>query len=166
MRLKVQLTDQQANVYALAGTENTVPLTAPAAYQVAAPFGADIGGVSPAFFAIANNDALGYSEFDSWLTIGVTDGTATGAISASPGFDIAALWTADMRLVQPDGAVFYMDPTTMGANSGSDPIVVMQVTMPSANMAAGETMATGTLQGRTVGGGEDWAGQSMVWKYP
>jgi len=40
------------------------------------------------------------------------------------------------------------------------------VTMLSANMVAGETMATAQLQGRTPNGGNDWQGQSMVWKYP
>jgi hypothetical protein len=42
----------------------------------------------------------------------------------------------------------------------------MQVTMLTANMVAGETMATGSLQGRTTNGGDDWQGQAMVWKYP
>ena len=135
MRLSVELTAEQSNVYAMSGTATTGPLTAPAAYQVAAPFGADVGGVSPAFFAIANNDALGFSEFDSWLTIGVTDGSTPGAISASPGFDIATSWTADTPLSQDDGAVFYMDPSTMGANSGTDPIVLMQITMPTADLS-------------------------------
>ena len=120
----------------------------PAAYQVAAPFGADIGGVSPAFFAIANNDAFGYAEFDSWLTIGVTDGSAPGAISASPGFDIASQWTATTPLLQTDGAIFFMDPGTMGANSGSDPIVMAQMTLSADDAASGT--ATAKLQGRNA----------------
>jgi hypothetical protein len=166
MRVSVELTAQQANVYALAGTLDSGPLTAPAAYQVAAPFGADIGGVSPAFFPIANNDALGYSEFDSWLTVGVTDGSAPGAIAASPGFDIATMWTATTPLLQNDGAVFYMDPTTMGSNSGSNPVVLMQITMLSANMGlAGETMATATVQGNLADSLDSWSSR-MVWKYP
>ena len=42
-------------------------------------FGADVGGVNPAFFAI--NAA---AEFDSWLTIGMTDASAPGALATSP----------------------------------------------------------------------------------
>ena len=113
MRLTIRVTGIQTNVYAMAGTADTT-MSFPPAYQVYAPFGADIGGVSPAFFAIANNAALGFSEFDSWLTIGVTDGSAAGAISASPGFDIASLWTPTAGLNQDNAAIFFMDPATMG----------------------------------------------------
>ena len=62
----------QDNAYALAGLVG-LPLTVPAAYQCAAPFGADIGGANPQFFAIASGAATGYAEFDSWLTVGMTD---------------------------------------------------------------------------------------------
>merc|ERR1712164_11523 len=149
----IALTDSQTNVYAMAGTADTA-MSFPAAYQCATPFGADIGGVSPAFFAIANNAALGFSEYDSWLTIGVTDGSAAGAISASPGFDIASLWTQDTALEQPNAAIFFMDPTTMDANSGPDPIVMVQMTISADDAASGQ--ATATLQGRSGGGAEDW----------
>ena len=67
VRLTVNLDATQANVYAMAGTTAT-PMGFPAAYQCAPPFGADIGGVAPVFFPIANNAALGFAEFDSWLT--------------------------------------------------------------------------------------------------
>ena len=154
VRLTIALTDSQTNVYAMAGTAPT-PMTFPPAYQVNAPFGADIGGVNPAFFAIANNAALGFAEFDSWLTIGVTDGTAVGAISASPGFDIASLWTATTGITQDNAAIFYMDPATMGANAGTSPIVMAQMTVSAATVAAGGT-ATAQLQGRSTGGAEDW----------
>jgi hypothetical protein len=39
----------------------------PPAYQVAAPFGVDIGGVNPQFFPIRKE-----AQFDSWLTAGGT----------------------------------------------------------------------------------------------
>ena len=154
VRLTVRLTGVQSNVYAMAGTGDT-PMSFPPAYQVNAPFGADIGGVSPAFFAIANNDALGYAEFDSWLTIGVTDGSAVGAISASPGLDIASLWTEATGITQDNAAIFYMDPATMGANAGTSPIVMAQMTVSADTVAAGGT-ASAQLQGRSTGGAEDW----------
>ena len=45
--------------------------------QVPAPFGTSIGGANPAFFEY-NADA----EFDSWLTVGLTDGSDLNAISS------------------------------------------------------------------------------------
>merc|ERR1712159_365349 len=92
----------QANAYAFAGTTDTA-LTMPAAYQAAAPFGADVGGVNPAFFPI--NAA---AEFDSWLSVGPTDGSAGAAISAI-GVDFAA-WTASAGLTTDNGAIFWMNP--------------------------------------------------------
>jgi hypothetical protein len=169
MRFSVLLNPaEQQNVYAFAGTNSNGAaghMTAPAAYQCATPFGADIGGANPAFFQIANNAALGFAEFDSWLTVGVTDGSAPGAISSSPGFDIGNMWTADTPLYQDDGAIFYMDPGT--GPGGTDPITIMQVTLTNADYSAGGT-ATGQLQGRSVGGEDaaDWSGQLMRWTYP
>ena len=154
VRLTIALTASQSNVYAMAGTGDTT-MSFPAAYQVNAPFGADIGGVNPAFFAIANNAALGFAEFDSWLTVGVSDGSAPGAISASPGFNLATAWTATTALSQNYAAIFFMDPSTMGANSGADPIVMAQMTVSAATVAAGGS-ATAQLQGRSNGGAADW----------
>ena len=112
----------------------------PAGYQVATPFGVDIGGVSPAFFGV-----MAESEFDSWLTIGMTAGN-TGALS-SIGVDFTA-WTAATGIGTTDGAVFYMDPTI--GPSGAD-IVMAQIT---------STVASGYahvgLQGRSTGDAADW----------
>eukprot|EP01045_Picozoa_sp_COSAG04_P032568 COSAG04_NODE_6426_length_1328_cov_1.427990_3_plen_73_part_01 len=66
-RLRVNLGDEAANVYAIFGSPD-LAMVLPAAFQVPG-FGADIGGVNPAFFAF-NADA----EYDSWLTVGPTDG--------------------------------------------------------------------------------------------
>ena len=56
------------------GTAHSASVGAPAhtmrippAYQVAAPFGVDIGGVNPQFFPIRKE-----AQFDSWLTAGGT----------------------------------------------------------------------------------------------
>ena len=162
VRLTVALTSTQTNVYAMAGTAGS-PMSFPPAYQCALPFGADIGGASPAFFPIANNAALGYAEFDSWLTVGVTDGSAVGAISASPGFDIATLWTETAGIEQTNAAIFYMNPATMGANSGAAPIVMAQMTVSAAVATAGGS-ATAQLQGRSTGGANDWT-YSATWTW-
>ena len=57
-------------------------LKMPAAYQCDTPFGQHLGGVSPVMWAIANTDALGYAQYDSWLTIGPDDGSYV--LSTSP----------------------------------------------------------------------------------
>ena len=40
----------------------------PAAYQCTTPFGVDLSGTNPAFWAVANTDATGYAQYDSWLS--------------------------------------------------------------------------------------------------
>ena len=157
VRLTVALDATQSNVYAMSGVQRG-GLEMPAAYQVAPPFGADLGGTSPAFFPIANNDALGFAEFDSWLSIGVVDGSAPGAISASPGFDLS-LWTADAGLSTRDAAIFYMDPASGPARGGGS-VVMAQITSTAASGSAGAV-----LQGRSEGQAEDWS-TAVVWSWP
>ena len=72
----------------------------PGAYQVPAPFGANIGPINSAFFAV-NTDC----EFDSFVTIGI-DGPAEipGALS-SIGIDFES-WTEAQGISTNNGAVF------------------------------------------------------------
>ena len=140
VRLTVSLDGSMSNVYAMAGTQDQI-MSFPAAFQVAAPFGTDIGGVSPAFFPV-NADA----EFDSWLTIGITDGSTPGAISASPGLGLGA-WSATAGISEDNGAVFYMSPDD---GPGGADIVLAQITS-----ATPSGTASAQLQGRSVAGA-DW----------
>jgi hypothetical protein len=140
VRLAVGLDATQANVYAMAGTPDS-PMVFPPAFQAATPFGADIGGVNPAFVPI-----MPPSEFDSWLTVGVTDGN-DGAISAI-GLGLDA-WSVSSGISANNGAVFWMNPEY--GPSGSD-IVMAQLTVPSTEA----TTATARLQGRSAGGAPDW----------
>ena len=132
--LQIVLPTTVANVYSLSGTSET-RLTMPAAYQVPSPFGVDIGGGNPAFF-----DSMPESEFDSWVTVGPTDGSAVGAIS-SIGIDFAS-WTADAGLSVDNGAVFWMDPSS--GPGGADPICLAQITVPEGSTFT----AGGVVQGR------------------
>jgi hypothetical protein len=66
---------EQANIYAIYGDAVNV-MTLPAAFQFPAPFGCNVGGSNPAFFVIKPDAA-----FDSWLSVGPTDGSAGVAIS-------------------------------------------------------------------------------------
>jgi hypothetical protein len=145
--------DAANNIYAIEGTADG-PMSIPAAYQVAAPFGTDIGGVQPAFFPIANNAARGYAEFDSWLTIGLTDGSDPNAL-ATIGIDFGS-WTDSTALLVDDGSVFYMDPNS---GPGGD-VVVAQLTVrsgTSGNVAMG-------MQGHATGGG-DWDVHHVLFTY-
>ena len=75
-------------------------LAFPPAYTCAPPFGVDIGGTNPAFWAVANSEALGYAQYDSWLTVGVTEGDTTNAL-ASIGIAFDA-WDAEHPLDSSD----------------------------------------------------------------
>jgi hypothetical protein len=137
VQLSYTLDADKTNVYAMAGTADA-PMTFPAAFQVAAPFGTDLGGVSPALIAVSADAA-----FDSWLTVGVTDGSAGTAISASPGLGLDG-WTATADFTTTNGAVFWMNP----ADGPSGTVVLAQLTGASGT-------ATATLQGRSSAGA-DW----------
>eukprot|EP01043_Picozoa_sp_COSAG02_P051613 COSAG02_NODE_5456_length_4302_cov_3.254818_1_plen_784_part_00 len=147
VQLTVTLDGTQSNVYAMAGTSDTT-MTFPAAFQVPAPFGADIGGVSPAFFAV--NAA---AEFDSWITIGPTDGTAGVALSASPGLGLDQ-WTESSAFSTSNGAVFWMNP----ADGPSGTVVLAQITN------SGSGSAAAVIQGRSSGGGDDFQ-MSVSWSW-
>merc|ERR1711924_69634 len=87
--MSATLKGDATNAYTIYG-KPAGSLSLPAAYQVAAPFGANTGGTNPAFWAVANNAALGFAQYDSWLTAGLTDGDAAGALSPddAPGGDV------------------------------------------------------------------------------
>lgn len=68
---------ETADVYAVYG-ETGHPLRLPAAFQVDAPFGVNVGPVNPAFFPMMPD-----SEFDSFLTIGI-DGPAARKRTSNP----------------------------------------------------------------------------------
>ena len=144
VRLVVTLDRSMGNVYAFAGTRDTGgSMSIPAAFQAAAPFGVDIGGANPAFFAFSTD-----AEYDSWLTVGMTEGDTAGQISTI-GIDFQA-WTEAAGIASDNGALFWMDPPL--GPGGSQPIVMAQITSTSASGSAG-----GQLQGRSAAAGAlDW----------
>ena len=142
-RLKVSLGGDAANVYAFAGTP-LGDLTMPAAYQTPV-FGVDVGGVSPQIYA-----QIADAEFDSWLTIGMTDGSDLNAISASPGLGLSE-WSESGSFSTDNGAIFWMNPAD--GPTGCD-ITMAQLTVPTAESGA----ASGVVQGRSDANGAvpDW----------
>ena len=132
--MSVDLTGTASNAYTIFG-KSTGSMTLPAAYQVATPFGANTGGTNPAFWAVANNAALGFAQYDSWLSAGLTDGDAGGALS-SIGIDWDG-WTADSGIEVTDGAVFWMSPGDgPHANAGAIPVAQVTIDTSSALNAA------------------------------
>ena len=139
VQLVLTLDDRKANVYAMAGTRD-ITMSFPPAYQVDAPFGVDIGGVNPAFVAI-----VAEAQYDSWLSVGVTDGSTAGAIAASPGLGLER-WSADAAFSTNNGAIFWMDPSSGPSGSA----VMAQITTRS-----GRGRASAEVQGKSDRGG-DW----------
>ena len=105
-RLQLELGDDVHSVYTVfGGPPPSSTIVLPPAYQEDAPFGANIGGSNPAFWAI-----VPAAEHDSWLSVGVADGSA-GTALASVGIEFGN-WTAEAGIEIPNGAVFWMAPDT------------------------------------------------------
>ena len=147
-QLSVDLPAGATNIYALAGTPShavglSAPLVLPAAFQAASPFGVHVGGVNPVLTA-ANPDAGG--AYDSWITVGVTDGSAE--VSLSPGLsDALDAWTADAGFEHDNCAVFFMTPSDGPSGNG---IVMAQLTITAGTSAT----ASGVIQGQSAAGSD------------
>ena len=120
--------------------EQEQPLRFPPAYSCAAPFGVDTGGTNPAFWAVANSAAMGYSQYDSWLTVGITEGDTSSKMGAV-GIQFEE-WDLEHELVSDadtGGAVFWMDPgaaveaveEAAHPHSSLRSMVVAQLTVPA-----------------------------------
>ena len=150
-RLSLDLGTDMANVYAIYGTADH-PMSFPASYQEAAPFGVNIGGAHNSFFAIKSG-----AQYDSWLTVGQTEPSFanTGTLSSiGIGWDD---WTSSNKLLVEDGAVFYMSPDDGPATgSGGSGVVVAQVTV------TGSFIGTLNAQGRS-NNGDDWYCEGLTY---
>jgi hypothetical protein len=52
-------------------------MTIPPAFQAGTPFGSNVGGTDPTFWAYDPT-----ARYDSWLTVGVVDGRSDGKLSS------------------------------------------------------------------------------------
>ena len=111
------------NIYAVYGDDHNgdQPLSIPPAYQGSNIFNSNLGGIAPEIIAI-NNDAA----YDSWLTIGLTEGDRDNQLSAV-GIDFKS-WTDTTGIYTTNGAVFVMDSEEV-IIPGSE-YVVAQLTIP------------------------------------
>ena len=108
------------NIYAMYGDEDHV-MHIPKAYQGNKQFNKNIGGISQAIINI-NPD----SNYDSWLTIGITDGDQQDKVSTI-GIDFD-LWTEEQSLDVDNGAVFLMNPEEV---LFQNEYIVGQLTIPT-----------------------------------
>merc|ERR1711969_124653 len=132
------------NIYTIFGDSES-SMILPPAYQEPAPFGVNTGGVNPAFISAAPNAA-----FDSWLTVGITEGDTSGALG-SVGIDFAG-WNDALGITVDNGAVFWMTP---GDGPAGQAIVACITT------ATGALDATINAQGRSTTAGEDWQARGI-----
>lgn len=111
------------NIYAIYGTDNTreKPLDIPPAYQGNSIFNSNIGGISNELIAI-NNEC----NFDSWLTIDITDGDKDNELGAV-GLDFNS-WTINNGIYNTNGAIFLLDPDKL---SNSNEYTIAQITVPN-----------------------------------
>ena len=90
------------NIYAIYGTEENI-MKIPAAYQKTEHQGVNVGGINPLLL-----NYIPDAQFDSWLTIGITDGNNLGKVDAI-GIDFNN-WDNLHPLFINNGAIFLDDP--------------------------------------------------------
>jgi hypothetical protein len=130
--LTVTLPDTARNIFSIFGDEANA-MRFPAAFQDVSAAGADIGGVSPAFW-----EAFPDSQYDSWLSVGTTEGQ-NGKIS-SIGVNVLA-WDFRHGLDVADGAIFWLTPDDGPSDSE---ITIGQLTLHT----GAEFTATANARGR------------------
>jgi len=126
------------NIYAIYGSDENSPkpMIIPPAYQSIINFNSNIGGVLPAIVNI-DSDA----QYDSWLTIGITDGNSDNEVM-TVGIDFST-WSETSGIHTTNGAVFTMDPEINIVDG--DEYIVAQITIPNDRSAD----LTLNAQGRT-----------------
>eukprot|EP01050_Picozoa_sp_SAG11_P006465 SAG11_NODE_502_length_8891_cov_4.603731_5_plen_989_part_00 len=165
---QLTLTTQNAavNIYAIYADANTPPMRFSPAYQSAAPFGANIGGVSPDLF-----EAIPTVQYDSWLTIGLDSGDSTSQLTAA-NLDFST-WTLDSEMVVEDGALIVTNPD----NGPAGQVLIAQITAPADSWsvtvnAQGRTatrsvnVVTGQVDGDWVATGITFSADGIIWDYP
>lgn len=141
-QISLLMAPEVQNIYAIYGDgpPGAAPLEFPPAYQVATPFGVNVGGANPSFFSYSPT-----ANFDSWLTIGLTAGDTDNAVS-SIGISFDA-WSEQNALVSASGggSVFWMNPDAVRVSPLSS------VTFPLLSQLCAEAGAADGLAGDTGG---------------
>lgn len=115
--------DDISNIYAIYGDRHH-EMIIPGAYNENNVYSNNIGGIQPLFYTYNEN-----LRYDSWLTIGITDGNQNEEIS-SVGIDFTN-WNIDNSIHANNGAVFLMNPNEIIVKGNE--YVIAQLTIPSNN---------------------------------
>jgi len=83
------------------------------------------------------------TNYDSWLTIGITNGDPTNLISAV-GIDFNS-WSESNAMDIDNGAVFVMDPSSTDLSEQGTEIIIAQLTVPTQSTST----AVINVQGKT-----------------
>lgn len=145
--------DDIYNIFALYGNDDSQGhyiMTIPASYQAKNVFNSDFGGVPEEIIDINPN-----LRYDSWLTIGVTNGDMDHVVS-SIGIDFDT-WNNMNELSVDNGAIFLLDPQSENIFNDDNNIVIAHLTIRS---DLRET-AIFNVQGKTNGGGS-WKQNNIV----
>ena len=127
LSLVVQENKNVKNIYAIYGnsdSDETLSMSFPPVYQSPIYQGQNLGGVSEYMKGLFSD-----TSFDSWLTIGLTNGDPQGEIS-SIGIDFTK-WDESTSLEVDNGAVFLMDPSSTDLTEQGNEIVIAQITIPT-----------------------------------
>jgi hypothetical protein len=123
LSLVVKENSNIGNIYAIYGDDDNV-IHFPPSYHSRIFQGRNLGGISDYM-----KNMFPDTKYDSWLTIGVSDGDPEGTIS-SIGIDFT-LWNINHGLDIDDGAVFVMDPSHVDVSTQGTEIVIAQLTVSS-----------------------------------
>lgn len=140
---------QQTNIYAIAGTSDTTLYFPPCIQDITAA-GTDYSGINRAL--IAN---FADAAYDSWITVGITDG-GRSEMSVTPSFRaILSSWNENTPLSSTNDALFWMSPN-LGPRVSQGRICVAQLNIPNCVPNSQRTIRF-VGQGRSDGGAEDWS---------
>ena len=139
------------NVYAIFGDtiHHDDQMIIPSAYQVKNSFRSNIAGSPYDILSLSPN-----SRYDSWLTIGITDGDPDNLLGTI-GIDFDS-WDLNSPLVVDNGAVFTMNPDY--DLNGLTEVIIGQLTIPSTI----STEAIVTVQGKLKYSENTWKQSSVL----
>ena len=160
LSLVVQENKNVKNIYAIYGNtkeEETLTMSFPPVYQSPIYQGQNLGGVS-----VYMKTMFPDTSYDSWLTIGLTNGDPQGEIS-SIGIDFTQ-WDESTSLDINNGAVFLMDPSNTDLTEQGNDIVIAHITIPT---YTSPTIVV-SVQGKTIDylpndvGGQSWTEKNIL----
>lgn len=158
-RLQLDLIAKRAaNVYTIFGDTRGPMLLPPKLWNERPPFGADLAGVHKAFHNISKS-----SIYDSWLTVGPTEGNPSGIGLGSAGIDFKKLSGSSYTALR-DSAVFWMSPNH-GPHSVNSSVTLAQLTLPTGIPWFARMNAQGREQHFGNEDTVDWVERNLTWAY-